>query len=173
MRKASLTTGVVIGALWIAAAQADVGSKSSKGDNTTDPSKAATQVDGSKLFQVNCSACHQSNGQGVPGQFPPLAGNPDLFLSRTFPANVVLFGLQGEIQTEGKTVASVMPPVAYLSDTEIAAVLHYARTAWGNDKLAPAGFKPLDAASVAEVRKQPLSPDQVRELRAKLKARAK
>lgn len=134
---------------------------------------AVAAIDGAKLFQTNCSACHQSNGQGVAGQFPPLAGNTDLFLSRTFPANVVLFGLQGEIKTEGKTVASVMPPVAYLSDAEIAAVLHYVRTAWGNDKLRPPGFKPIDAAAVAEVRKHPLSPDQVRELRAKLKAGVK
>jgi mono/diheme cytochrome c family protein len=172
MRKASLT-GLVVSALLLGAAGADAGPKPSKGNDPAKPAPAATAIDGGKLFQVNCSACHQANGRGVPGQFPPLAGNADLFLSRAFPANVVLFGLQGEIKTEGKTVASVMPPVAYLSDAEIAAVLHYVRTAWGNDKLRPPGFKPLDAAAVAGVRKHPLAPDQVRELRAKLRAGAK
>lgn len=137
--------------------------------NQSKPTTSAA-LDGSKLFQTNCSACHQPNGQGVPGQFPPLAGNPDLFLSRTFPANVVLFGLQGAISTEGKAVASVMPPVAYLSDAQIAAVLNYVRGAWGNNKLQPPGFKPLDAAAVAEVRKHPMSADQVLALRDKLKA---
>ncbi|HEU5018236.1 MAG TPA: cytochrome c [Pseudolabrys sp.] len=173
MPKAFLSAGVIVGTFFIAVAHVAAGPSTKDGSKAGLSGRSAATADGSKLFETNCSACHQSSGQGIAGQFPPLAGNSDLFLSRTFPANVVLFGLQGEIKTEGKMVASVMPPVAYLSDAEIAAVLHYVRTAWGNDKLRPPGFKPLDAAAVAEVRKHPLSPDQVRELRARLKAGTK
>ncbi len=88
------------------------------------------------------------------GNFPPLAGNPDLFLSREFPAMVALFGMEGKITAEGKTIESVMPPFAHLSDAQIAAAVAYVRGAWGNDKLKPAGLKPVDAAAVAALRKQ-------------------
>ena len=130
-------------------------------------------VDGATLFKEQCSACHQPNGQGVAGQFPPLAGNPDLFLSHAFPAKVALFGMEGKITTEGKTIESVMPPFAHLSDAQIAAVVNYVRGAWGNDKLKPAGLKPVDAAAVVALRKQTLTPAQVHAERAKLKAAVK
>ena len=134
------------------------------------PAEKAAKADGATLFKEQCSACHQPNGQGVVGNFPPLAGNPDLFLSREFPAMVALFGMEGKITTEGKTIESVMPPFAHLSDAEIAAVVSYVRGAWGNDKLKPAGLKPLDAATVAGLRKKNLTQTQVHAARAKLKA---
>ena len=138
-----------------------------------EPAKPAGAIDGAMVFQEQCSACHQPNGQGVAGNFPPLAGNPDLFLSRTFPAKVALFGMEGKITTEGKTIESAMPPFAHLSDAQIAAAVGYVRGAWGNDKLKPAGFKPVDAAAVAALRKQTLTPAQVHAERAKLKAAKK
>lgn len=131
------------------------------------------KVDGATLFKEQCSACHQPNGQGVPGNFPPLAGNSDLFLSRTFPAMVALFGMEGTISTEGRTITSAMPPFAHLSDAEIAAAVNYVRGAWGNDKLRPAGLQPIDAKAVAAVRKKNLAPKQVHTERAKLKAAKK
>ncbi len=133
----------------------------------------SVKVDGAKVFKEQCSACHQPNGQGVAGNFPPLAGNPDLFLSRTFPAMVVLFGMEGKITTEGKTIASAMPSFGHLSDAEIAAAIGYVRSAWGNDKLRPAALKPVDAKAVEDVRKQKLTPQQVHATRTKLKAAKK
>ena len=106
------------------------------------PSGATPGVDGAAVFKEQCSACHQENGQGVAGSFPPLAGNADLFLSRTFPALVALFGIEGKITTEGKTFVAEMPPFAHLSDAEVAAAINYVRGAWGNDRLRPAGFRP-------------------------------
>jgi mono/diheme cytochrome c family protein len=132
------------------------------------PAEAAA-VDGATLFKEQCSACHQPNGQGVAGNFPPLAGNPDLFLSRPFPAMVALFGMEGKITTEGQTIASAMPSFGHLSDAEIAAVVNYVRGAWGNDKLKPADLKPIDAKLVAEQRKLKLAAKQVHTHRAKLK----
>ena len=127
------------------------------------------KVDGASLFKQQCSGCHQPTGKGVPGNFPPLAGNPDLFLSRSFPAMVALFGMEGKITTEGQTIASAMPSFGHLSDAEIAAVVNYVRGAWGNDKLKPADLKPIDAKLVAEQRKLKLAAKQVHTHRAKLK----
>jgi mono/diheme cytochrome c family protein len=134
---------------------------------------ATAKVDGATLFKEQCSACHQPNGQGVAGNFPPLAGNPDLFLSRDFPAMVALFGMEGTISTEGQTITSAMPPFGHLSDAEIAAVLQHVRGSWGNDKLRPEGLKPIDAKAVAALRQQKLTPAQVHAERAKLKAAKK
>jgi mono/diheme cytochrome c family protein len=135
--------------------------------------ETTAKIDGAAIFKEQCSACHQPNGQGVAGNFPPLAGNPDLFLSRTFPAMVALFGMEGKITTEGKTIESVMPPFGYLSDAQIAAAVEYVRGAWGNDKLRPAGLEPVDATAVAALRKQNLTSAQVHAERAKLKAAKK
>ena len=140
----------------------------------TPPPKAAAavttaKIDGGTVFKEQCSACHQPNGQGVAGNFPPLAGNPDLFLSRNFPAMVALFGMEGTISTEGQTITSAMPSFAHLSDAEIAAVINHVRGAWGNDKLKPAGLKPIDAKTVAELRKLKLVAKDVHTHRAKLK----
>jgi mono/diheme cytochrome c family protein len=134
------------------------------------PAKAA---DGAAVFNEQCSACHQANGQGVAGQFPPLAGNRDLFLSRTFPAMVVLAGLDGTIDIGGKPLNGVMPPLAYLGDAEIAAVVNYVRGAWGNDALRPADMAPLDAAAVAALRAKNVSSAQVQAERQRLKAAKK
>lgn len=135
----------------------------------TAAAQPAGKIDGATLFKEQCSSCHQPNGQGVAGNFPPLAGNPDLFLSLDFPAMVALFGMEGKITTEGVTIASAMPPFGHLSDAEIAAAINYVRGAWGNDKLKPAGFKPIDAKVVTELRKVPLTAKQVHAHRAKLK----
>lgn len=137
------------------------------------PAAPATAADGATVFKEQCSSCHQPNGQGVAGNFPPLTGNADLFLSREFPAMVALFGMEGTIVVEGQTITSAMPPFAHLSDAEIAAVVSYVRGAWGNDKLTAAGLTPLDAKAVAAVRKQELTPEQVHAERAKLKAAKK
>jgi len=131
---------------------------------------AAPAADGAAVFKEQCVACHQANGQGVAGDFPPLAGNADLFLSRDFPALVVLFGLEGELTVAGKTYRSAMPPFAHLSDAEVAAVIKYVRGAWGNGRLRPAAHKPLDAAAVAALRKPELTAVDVYVARQKLHA---
>lgn len=134
------------------------------------PSALPPAADGAAVFKEQCSACHQPNGQGVAGQFPPLAGNDDLFLNRAFPALVVLFGLEGAVTISGKTFNTVMPPFAHLSDAEVAAAVNYVRGAWGNDRLQPAAFKPLDAAAVAALRQPALTAGDVRAARQKLRA---
>jgi mono/diheme cytochrome c family protein len=90
---------------------------------------------GARIF-VRCSTCHQMNGEGLPGSFPPLKGSR--FANAANPAapiRIVLHGLQGLITVEGKRFNSAMPPYGTnqpLSDAEVAAVLTYVRSSWGN-----------------------------------------
>jgi mono/diheme cytochrome c family protein len=128
----------------------------------------AAAVDGAEVFDNTCIACHEADGQGKPGEFPPLAGNKDLFLSSEFPAAVVLNGITGPIEVEGKPFDNTMPPFDFLADEEIAAVLGYVRAQWGNDKLQPADFPAIDAAAVADLRNKDMSAGQVHQLRQSL-----
>ena len=110
--------------------------------------------DGRSVFNAQCTPCHQPDAKGVPGNFPPLAGNPDLFLARDFPARVVLFGMSGKIVVKGAAIDGAMPPLGdVLKDDKIAAVVNYVRGDFGNAALRPKTMQPLDAATVTELRK--------------------
>jgi len=128
----------------------------------------AGAVDGAQVFADTCAACHQPDGEGKAGDFPPLAGNPDLFLATDFPAAVVLHGLQGPIDVAGQSLDKSMPSFDFLSDDEIAAVIGYVRASWGNDKLRPAGFADLTADEVKALREKAMTPDEVHAYRASL-----
>ncbi len=102
---------------------------------------------GADLFRTSCASCHQTNGQGLPGVFPPLAGSPVVTApDPTEHIRVVLFGKKGGT-IQGVTYSAQMPAWAdQFSDEEAAAVINHERTAWGNN--APQ----VTAADVAEVR---------------------
>jgi len=89
---------------------------------------------GARLYRTSCASCHQSNGQGVPGAFPPLAGDPVVTArDPTRHIQIVLFGMQGKT-IGGTGYASQMPAwVNQLSDREVAAVINHERTSWGNN----------------------------------------
>jgi hypothetical protein len=109
----------------------------------------------------------------MPGQFPPLAHNPDLFISPDFPIQVVLFGLKGKISVNGQDFDSEMPPLDVLSDQQIAAAVNYVRDGLGNSALRPKTMGPVDAAIVAELRRRKdISAEQVFANRKQLKAGA-
>lgn len=122
---------------------------------------AQAEVNGKDVYARQCTSCHQPEGVGLAKTFPPLAGNPDLFLDRLFPVYVVLNGLEGPAIIKGEHYQGVMPPFDHLSDAEIAAVVGYVRGAWNNDKLRPAGFVKVDAAAVREARNKPMKPSEV------------
>ena len=134
-------------------------------DGKTDTASAA-DINGKDVFNSQCIACHQTNGKGLPGEFPPLAGNRDLFRSHEFPALVLLYGLHGKIQVEGAVFDGVMPSFAHLSDQQIAAVVTYIRQAWGNDQLRPADMTLLQPDDVGHARNRNLSASDVHAYRA-------
>ena len=128
----------------------------------------AAEVSGKDVFNNTCIACHMEDGKGKPGEFPPLAGNTDLFLSPEFPALVVLNGIEGPLSVEGHDFNNVMPSFDFLSDSEIAAVLTYVRSNWGNDTLPGASTDQLTSDDIKAIRSKPMTATAVHEARAKL-----
>ncbi|HEY0863376.1 MAG TPA: cytochrome c [Lacunisphaera sp.] len=87
---------------------------------------------GKKVFDTTCIACHQANGMGVPGQYPPLAASEWVTGSEERIIRIVLHGLNGPITVEGKEYNNVMAPLGSLKDDQIANVISYVRASWGN-----------------------------------------
>ena len=106
---------------------------------------------GQRVFNQICFACHQVNGQGMPGVFPPLAGSDYLMTDKTRSIGVVLKGLNGAVTVNGNRFVGSMPPLATLSDQQIADVLTYVRSSWGNSG------QPVSAEEVRTVRQAQVS----------------
>jgi mono/diheme cytochrome c family protein len=93
----------------------------------------AREVKGSAVYAGVCQACHQVNGLGVAGQYPPLVGSEWLLQDSETPIRIVLHGLAGEMNVKGQTYNNKMPQfLDKLSNEEIAAALTHERTSWGN-----------------------------------------
>jgi nitrite reductase (NO-forming) len=91
------------------------------------------QIEKGKLvFMQTCAVCHQTNGQGLPQVFPPLAGSDFLMADKARSIRLVLRGISGPIMVNGTKYDSVMPPVVQLTDEQVAHVLTYVRNSWGN-----------------------------------------
>jgi nitrite reductase (NO-forming) len=86
---------------------------------------------GEAVFKTNCMACHQENGQGIPGAFPPLAKSDYLNSDMMRAIKTVIGGRQGALTVSGQKFDGVMPAWS-LSDEDIANVLSYAYSSWGN-----------------------------------------
>ena len=84
-------------------------------------------------YNTHCAACHQASGTGVPGAFPPLAGSDYLVADPTRAIDIVLHGMSGPVEVSGTVYNGVMPPMAYLSNEDVAAALNHALNSWGND----------------------------------------
>jgi len=111
------------------------------------PAEAAEPASGAAIFSARCAACHQANGHGVPSVFPPLAGSEYVNGDSARLVRLVLHGLTGPVTVGGATFNGAMPAWRdQLKDAEIAAVLTYVRSSFGN---ASAG---VSASLVAAVR---------------------
>lgn len=105
------------------------------------------EVRGDQLYAGFCQPCHGSDGMGTPGRYPPLVGSRWVTGDAETPALIVLYGLEGPIEVLGQTYNEQMDPFGHrLNNREVAAVVNYIRTSWGND--APE----IDAERVAELR---------------------
>jgi mono/diheme cytochrome c family protein len=132
------------GTIWRVTYRGDTGTASGAGESVQAGFDAAK---GRDLYVAKCSACHLANGEGIPGAFPPLKGsgvvNKDDAAKHI---QVVLDGMQGA-RAGGVVYASTMPPFAgLLSDAEIADIIDYERSSWGNHGT------PVNAAQVAAER---------------------
>jgi nitrite reductase (NO-forming) / hydroxylamine reductase len=93
----------------------------------------ASPFDGEVLYVNNCSSCHQVDGRGVPGAFPPLAQNPAVTGNPVAVIAIVKNGLEGKIVVNGETYSGIMPRWnGLLSDEQVASVVSYIRSSWEN-----------------------------------------
>jgi mono/diheme cytochrome c family protein len=93
---------------------------------------AAPTSPGEQTYQTVCAACHQANGQGLPGAFPPLAGSEWAAGDPETMIRIALAGLSGPVEVKGTTFNQLMPPPPGLDDEKIAQVLTYVRANFGN-----------------------------------------
>lgn len=114
------------------------------------PSDSYDAAKGLATFTTHCAACHQANGEGVPGAFPPLKGNGAVNRDDVVPhIRIVLYGLKGA-KVGGFDYVSPMPAfAATLGDDDIASIINYERSAWGNHG------KPVTVSQVAAERAKP------------------
>lgn len=128
----------------------------STGDGATAPVHAAETAQGQafddlmargkNIYLTNCAACHQPDGKGLAGVFPPLAGSDYLAGPRKEVLSAALFGLSGPITVNGKPYNGVMPSMGHLNDADLAAALSYVLNSWDNK------FAAVSVAEVAALR---------------------
>lgn len=113
----------------------------------TPPAETTAMMEqGQTVYNQYCLACHQGDGKGVPGAFPPLNQTKWTEGDESQLITVILNGMQGPIEVKGESYNNVMPQHAFLSDEDIAAVLTYVRQSFGNDA------SEITTDKVAEVR---------------------
>ena len=100
--------------------------------SATAPSMAERISNGEKLYSANCAACHQANGAGLPGAFPPLAASDYIATDPMKAVHAVLNGLTGPITVNGNDYNSVMPNLSYMSDSDVADVVTFVINSFGN-----------------------------------------
>lgn len=101
------------------------------------------EPDGKELFTANCQSCHQANGEGLPGAFPPLKGSPVVNgddLQKY--VDIIMHGYNG------RPGFGTMPPVgvnAGFTEHEVSAIMNYERSSWGNNapKVTPGQIKAI------------------------------
>ncbi len=175
MRRSVLTTPALLLALSALTACGGGGEKAATTDSAAAPAAAAPEaaapaaaagLDGKAEYLV-CQTCHQENGEGLPNLYPPLAGSEWLTGEPEVPIAIVLHGMQGEITVKGQKFNNVMAPWASLSDAQIAAILTYERSSWGNTAAAVTAEQVAAVRAATASRTTPWTPDEVKA--AKLK----
>lgn len=91
-------------------------------------------ADGAEIYMTRCMSCHQMNGGGVPGVFPPLSETEWVTGDKGRLIRIVLNGLTDQIDVNGETYSGAMPPWgSFLDDQQMSDLLTYLRTSWGNE----------------------------------------
>ncbi|MEO8473985.1 MAG: cytochrome c [Chryseolinea sp.] len=93
--------------------------------------KASTER-GKEIYATQCITCHQEQGEGIEGVYPPIAKSDYLMADKKRSIQQLLKGLSGEIKVNGKGYDGVMNSFETLSDAEISDVLNYVRNSFGN-----------------------------------------
>ena len=99
---------------------------------TVAPAADSSAERGLAAYQVTCAACHQPNGEGIRGIFPPLARSDYLLADQARSIRIALQGTSGLLVVNGIEYQGVMPQLTGLDNDKVADILTYVRGAWGN-----------------------------------------
>lgn len=94
--------------------------------------KSNPMINGKKVYDLHCQACHQADGNGVPRLNPPLSGTIYVTGSKTRLIDIVLKGLSSPLEINGEEYNNPMAAHDFLTDQQIADVLTYIRNSFGN-----------------------------------------
>ena len=98
------------------------------------------------IYKKYCLVCHQADGSGVPGMYPPLGPGSWVGKDPKELVEILTKGLSGKVEVNGEIYKNAMPAQAQLTNDEIADVLTYIRSEFGNS------FQSVDAALVKKIR---------------------
>jgi mono/diheme cytochrome c family protein len=153
-----ITTRLAVAAATLALIACGGGGENAGGDTGSTASTTATTATpsgGEALYQQRCMSCHQATGEGLPGTYPPLAGSEFITAADPgVPARILIHGISGPITVKGTEYNNMMPPYGVgvqMSDEEVAQLLTYARSSFGNSASA------VTAADVKKARDETAS----------------
>ncbi|MEO6520265.1 MAG: c-type cytochrome [Mucilaginibacter sp.] len=107
--------------------------KEIKTEPTGTTSKLNTELDGAALYAVNCQSCHQENGEGLKGAFPPLKGSPVVLdKNPKVQLTIIMKGYNGRA-SEGYGIMPAVGTNNNLKPEEILAIINHERSSWGNN----------------------------------------
>ena len=104
-----------------------------KGSDIQNKGQNVTNKSGEQLYMENCLSCHQANGRGVPMIAPPLGKTSYVLGDKARIIGIVLNGFNEDVEIEGEYYSNPMPAFPQLTDEEIAKVLTYVRSNFGNN----------------------------------------
>lgn len=87
---------------------------------------------GKEFYRSNCLSCHQADGNGLSGMYPPLAKSERVMGDKKHLVDIIINGLEEEIEVNGQVYTGPMAPLPNLKDDEIADILNYVRNSFGN-----------------------------------------
>lgn len=123
---------------------------------------ATAQQDGEQIYNTRCMSCHQMEGRGVPGTFPPLTNTEWVTGDKGRLIRLLLHGVSGPMEVNGTTYSGTMPPWGgALDDEGIAAIATYIRTSWGNDASEVTADEVARVREATEGRKKPWTADEL------------
>lgn len=123
LRKLLVPLGFTLVMIWSCAGKQNdqESSKELRGDSDSNNGQ------GKELYVQNCGSCHQANGSGVPGMYPPLQGTKTVKGDKKKLIRIILEGQEGKIEVKGRSYDQEMPAQDHLKNEEIAKILSYVR----------------------------------------------
>jgi mono/diheme cytochrome c family protein len=102
-------------------------------ENTNDVKVEMDLTAGKKVYDENCKVCHQENGEGVVGTFPPLANSDYMLADKMRAVKQAIYGSKEPITVNGVTYPGNVMTIIELTDEQVRDVVNYVLNSWGNN----------------------------------------